>query len=134
MDWNTIIVSGIMYLFGLVLGFFIGKSKYQIGRMIMTADQKKAIMVLMNLYNEEHIDEEQYFLLLNCVIDNKRHFNGLTEEQWEDYFKNRDRTILAQCALPNGVCTNPFHDCIGCPRQFGSWSGTTTANKIEEKQ
>ena len=100
----------------------------------MTTDQKKAIMVLMNLYNENHIDEEQYFLLLDFIIDNKRHWKGLTEKQWEDYFKNRDRTPLAQCASPDGICTNPFHDCIGCPRQFGRGNYTTTTNKAEEQK
>lgn len=98
----------------------------------MTTDQKQAIMVLMNLYNNNHIDKEQYFLLLDFVIDNKRHFNGLTEEQWEDYFKNRDRTPLAQCASHDGVCTNPFHDCVNCPRQFSGGIYTTTINKVEE--
>lgn len=31
------------------------------------------------------------------------------------------------CYEENGVCTNPFHDCINCPRQFGS-GGTYTTN------
>ena len=98
----------------------------------MTKKQKEAIKVLTNLYNDHHIDEEQYFLLLDVIIDDKKHFNGLTEEQWEDYFKNRDRTSLAPCTLPDGVCTNPFHDCVNCPRQFTGGIYTTTTNKVEE--
>lgn len=28
------------------------------------------------------------------------------------------------CYAPNGICTNPSHDCINCPRQ-SSGNGTT---------
>ena len=26
-----------------------------------------------------------------------------------------------------GPCTNPFHDCINCPRQFGGYGNTVTS-------
>ena len=39
-----------------------------------------------------------------------------------------------QCYEPGGICTNPFHDCIGCPRQFGGGNYTITTNKVEEQQ
>ena len=32
------------------------------------------------------------------------------------------------CYAPDGICTNPFHDCINCPRQFGSGGYTTSTN------
>ena len=47
--------------------------------MIMTTDQKQAIMVLMNLYNDHHIDEEQYFLLLDFVISDTRNEIKISE-------------------------------------------------------
>lgn len=34
----------------------------------------------------------------------------------------------SQCHLPDGTCMNPFHDCINCPRQWGSGGTTTTTN------
>ena len=32
------------------------------------------------------------------------------------------------CYAPDGICTNPFHDCINCPRLF-SGNGTTTSTE-----
>lgn len=29
-----------------------------------------------------------------------------------------------QCYEPGGICTNPFRDCIDCPRKL--WDGNTT--------
>ena len=50
----------------------------------MTTDQKQAIMVLMNLYNENHIDEEQYFLLLDFVISDTRNEIKISEFPWNE--------------------------------------------------
>lgn len=105
----------------------------------MTDKQKQAIKILNHLWNANGglmvLKEEEYFTLLECVLDNNKHHNDYpTDKQWEDYFKNRDKTPLAQCVLPDGVCTNPFHDCIGCPRQFDSGNYITTTNKVEEQQ
>lgn len=89
--------------------------------MNITTDQKQAIMVLMNLYNESHIDEEQYFLLLDFVLgDSNKELEvvRIPFVQWQP-----------QCCEPNGVCTNPFHDCVNCPKQFGS-GGTYTSTTI----
>ena len=52
------------------------------GGMIMTTDQKQAIMVLMNLYNDHHIDEEQYFLLLDFIINDTRNEIKISEFPW----------------------------------------------------
>lgn len=30
------------------------------------------------------------------------------------------------CYAPNGVCVNPFHDCINCPKMFGGGGYTTS--------
>ena len=40
------------------------------------------------------------------------------------------------CWAPNGWCSNPFHDCINCPKQStgGSWTtNTTTSSKNEQE-
>lgn len=39
--------------------------------MILTDNQKKAIMVLMDLYTSDHINEEKYFLLMEFVVGDK---------------------------------------------------------------
>ena len=41
------------------------------------------------------------------------------------------------CYAPNGICTNPQHDCINCPRRGGNWNPfigerfTVTSNSTE---
>ena len=35
-----------------------------------------------------------------------------------------------QCYEPGGICTNPFRDCIDCPRRFGDGNTTITTNTI----
>ena len=35
------------------------------------------------------------------------------------------------CYAPDGICTNPFHDCMNCPRMFGgtgAWATKTNIN------
>lgn len=34
-----------------------------------------------------------------------------------------------QCYEPGGICTNPFRDCINCPRVFGDQSYTITTSQ-----
>ena len=31
------------------------------------------------------------------------------------------------CYAKDGICTNPFHDCVNCPRQFGGGGQWTTS-------
>jgi len=40
-------------------------------------------------------------------------------------------TQFQPCYAPNGVCTNPFGDCINCPKRGtgGTWSTSTNTNK-----
>ena len=53
----------------------------------------------------------------------------LVEKEWEQ--KRNDPTIpFAGCLDPNGICINPFHDCINCPRQFSFGGGFTTTNSL----
>lgn len=107
----------------------------------MNDKQKRAIKILNELWYVSRNDglanlsDENYYLLLEVVLDNNKYHNNYpTNKQWEDYFKNRDKTPLAQCYAPDGVCNNPFHDCIGCPRQFGDWSFTTPTDLKEEQE
>lgn len=39
--------------------------------MILTDKQKQAIMVLMDLFSADHINEEKYFLLMEFIVGDK---------------------------------------------------------------
>ena len=56
-----------------------------------------------------------------------------------------DSTGNPPCWAPGGWCSNPFHDCVGCPKRFdssGSWTNNftksnnnyETQSKQQEKQ
>lgn len=66
----------------------------------MTTDQKQAIMVLMNLYNEEHIDEEQYFLLMDFVISDTRNEIKISELPWNEHKSPFDMPITVMYGCP----------------------------------
>ena len=92
----------------------------------MTTDQKQAIMVLMNLYNDNHIDEEQYFLLLDFIIRDTRNEIKISEWPWnEDKLPNMPITVMYGCG------TDPI-----TYAQNGITLKTTPGpcNKIEEEQ
>lgn len=47
-------------------------------------------------------------------------------------------TYEPPCYAPNGICTNPQHDCINCPKLWGGgyngyWYTTTTTTKLSEQ-
>ena len=84
----------------------------------MTTDQKQAIMVLMNLYNDHHIDEEQYFLLLDFIIGDTRNEIKIPELPW-NMPKSPDMPISVM---------------YGCGTDVISYDSATTCNKIEEEQ
>ena len=65
----------------------------------MTDKQKEAIKILNELWYVSHNDglaklrDEDYYLLLECVLDNKKHYNldnYPTKKQWEEIFKKRE--------------------------------------------
>lgn len=106
----------------------------------MTDKQKKALKILNELWYATRNDglanlsDENYYLLLEFVLDNDKYHNDYpTDKQWEDYFKNKDITPLAPCYVSDGICTNPFHDCVNCPRQFSGGNYITTTNTAEEQ-
>lgn len=97
----------------------------------MTDKQKKALEILNELWYVSRNDglaklsDENYYLLLECILDNKESIVNIPffrKEPW------------VPCYAPDGVCANPFHDCINCPRQFGDWSFTTPTDLKEEQQ
>lgn len=53
----------------------------------------------------------------------------LAERDLRDNISNPNTTPSLECYYnPNGKCTNPFHDCVNCPRQWGSGGTITTTN------
>lgn len=42
-------------------------------------------------------------------------------------FPNPNNGYNVPCYAPNGVCANPFHDCIDCPKMFGGGGYTTSS-------
>lgn len=89
----------------------------RMGGMIMTNDQKEAIKVLMSLYNKDHIDEEQYFLLLDFIVSDTRNEIKISEYPWND---NK---------LPNMPITVMY----GCGTDVISYDSANT-NKIKGEQ
>ena len=88
----------------------------------MTKDQKQAVMVLMNLYNDDHIDEEQYFLLLDFIIRDTRNEITISEYPWNDNkLPDMPITVMYGCS-PNGV-------------SYGQNTiSSITSRKVEEQQ
>ncbi len=85
----------------------------------MTSEQKEAIKVLMNLYDESHINEEQYFLLLDFVISDTRNEIKISELPWN---------------MPKSPDYPPIAVMYGCGTDVISYDSANTCNKIEEKQ
>ena len=71
----------------------------------------------MNLYNEEHIDEEQYFLLLDFVISDTRNEIKISELPWN---------------APKSSDYPPITVMYGCPTDV-IYDAANTCNKIEEE-
>ena len=98
----------------------------------MTDKQKKALEILNELWYVSRNDglaklrDEDYYLLLEVVLDkeeNGQEFKIITTPTYGS---------SPNCADPQMPCTNPFHDCVNCPWQFGT--ATTTMNGIKEEQ
>lgn len=64
----------------------------------------------------------------------KEDYMRLPKERLAELLAERDAissipsniTLQHPCYDKDGVCTNPFHDCINCPRQFGGGERYTT--------
>ena len=65
----------------------------------------------------------------------KEDYMKLSKERLAELLAERDSNIrIVPMNVPSwhptcyegGPCTNPFHDCINCPRQFGSGGTYTT--------
>lgn len=93
----------------------------------MTDKQKQAVKILNGLWNNNgglmKLSEEEYFLLLECVLGS---------EEPKTYSPTTPLKVpTLECYEPNGVCTNPFHDCINCPKIHGGGAGTFTLTNIK---
>ena len=78
----------------------------------MTKKQKQAVKILNGLWNNNgglmKLSEEEYFLLLECVLG---------EEEPKVYSHTTPLKVpMLQCYEEDGICTNPFKDCINCPK------------------
>lgn len=90
----------------------------------MTDKQEKAIQVLLRLTQSKSITDEEYILLLDFIVANKEQTTTIPFVQRQP------------CTNPDGTCTNPFHDCINCPKTFDSGKGTWTStdtNKVAQQ-
>ena len=104
------------------------KQKKDKGR-TMTDKQKQAIKILNSLWNANggvmRISEEEYFILLECVLG---------EEKPKIYSPTTPlKTPTLQCYEKDGICTNPFKDCINCPKTtfHSDGAGTFTSSNIK---
>lgn len=88
---------------------------------IMTNDQKEAIKVLMNLYNDHYIDDDQYFLLLDFIINDTRNEVKISELPWNTpKLPDMPITVIYGCS-PNGV-------------SYGQNTISSITSKVEEQQ
>ena len=69
--------------------------------------------------------------------DAKEEKNRIDSKWIEETFKSIPRqpnsNYLPPCYAPDGICTNPFHDCMDCPRLFNGSSGVTTFDGTDIK-
>lgn len=86
--------------------------------MNITTDQKEAIKVLMNLYNKKQINDEQYFLLLDFIISDKRNEIKISELPWNEHKPPFDMPITVM---------------YGCGTDVISYDSANT-NKIKGEQ
>lgn len=102
----------------------------------MTDKQKQAIKILNGLWNANggimKLSEEEYFLLLEYVLggEEPKTYSPTTPLRVNI---PHERTASLQCYEPNGVCTNPFHDCVNCPKIHGGGAETFTSTNIKDK-
>ena len=88
----------------------------------------------MKLTYEDYmkLDKERLAQLLveRDAEENKR--QSLEVEPFPQVKPNPNQSSFLPCFLPGGICTNPFHDCVNCPRQFGSGGGTYSTNTFQQ--
>ena len=70
--------------------------------------------------------------ILSSIVD-KMHRNLCVEIADKMVDRAYPPTYVTPCYAPNGICTNPQMDCIGCPKRGtgGTWS-TNTSIKAED--
>lgn len=81
-------------------------------------------------------------ILNDLAINSKGHYNELQQLREEIYNKRLLLGLEAKpfppCYAPDGICTNPQRDCIGCPKHRssgGTWSTNWSTNaNLTKKQ
>ena len=70
----------------------------------------------------------------------KEDYMKLSKERLAELLVERDRAIgiytpvfELPCCASGGVCTNPFHDCINCPRRGNDGYVTTTDTNLKKE-
>ena len=84
--------------------------------------QEKFDKTVRDLYNLIHNDIN--IRLCTCEAVDRDHEDRLKKvETFEDYkelFRPYIQTWQPPCYSDDGICTNPQHDCINCPRLYGN--------------
>lgn len=80
-------------------------------------------------------NNDQDFEKLTDIVD-KMHRNlcvDIADKMVDRVYKQPTSVNGTPCYAPDGICTNPFRDCIGCPKKGtgGTWSTNTNINKKE---
>lgn len=90
------------------------------------------------------IQEELNVRLTACEAVERDHEDRLKKvETFEDYkelFRPYIQTWQPPCYSDDGICTNPQHDCINCPRLYGNtgnsgkykqyWTSNSTSTSV----
>jgi len=64
-------------------------------------------------------------------LSKKRLAELLVERDMHDYIGSVgtfNPGEIKPCWAEGGYCSNPYHDCINCPRKGGGWGITTSDN------
>ena len=81
------------------------------------------------------IREELHVRLAACEAAERDHEARLkkaeTLEDYKELFRPYIQTWQPPCYSDDGICTNPQHDCINCPRLYGN-TGNSGKYKIRQ--
>ena len=90
---------------------------------------------------EQILEAVDKFAGVNYDSDTETDFCHVVQEELtefvEEIHKEKENVVYPQiiktrpmCYEDGGTCTNPFHDCINCPKIFSS-GGTNTTNFLD---
>ena len=64
------------------------------------------------------VEKDRELLFLQSQLATKQYAPG-------DFLPYITKDANPPCWAPGGYCSNPFHDCINCPKQWGGGGGTS---------